>query len=141
MFNLILLFQDDWLIQSQLFKVHTGFTAEQVSQALSSYEESICPPYRKKRTYVSGLLSRNEVNSNYRPNRKLFIRSEHGYYIVNPDIHIKTLQGWKPITSICNFKSAHLMDHFLLSSLTTRDEMLDLLKKRERWKTMFKVMQ
>lgn len=55
------------------------------------------PDFRKKQTYLSGLLSRNEVNSLYVPNRKLFIRISRGYYEINPDLKIKTSSGWESI--------------------------------------------
>ena len=138
LFHLVLLFQDDWIIQSQLFKTHTGFTAQQVIQALTLYDESLCPAYRKKRTYVSGLLSRNEINSRYHPNRKLFLRSERGYYRINLDIHIKTGTGWMPVTQICHFKNENLGDDFLWNPLMNPEQLNLFFKTREGWKSILK---
>ena len=138
LFHLVLLLQDDWIIQSQLFKTHTGFTAQQISEALTLYDETLCPAYRKKRTYASGLLSRNEVNSNYRPNRKLFLRSERGYYTINPDIHIKTEAGWVPVSQICHFKNPHLTDEFLWNPLMNPEQLNLFFKTRESWKSILR---
>jgi len=47
---------------------------------------AILPQYRIKQTYISGLLSRNEVDSNNQYNRKLFVRVRRGYYRLNDDM-------------------------------------------------------
>ena len=78
-----------------------GFTAKQLFELVQDIPHSIWPEFRKKQTYLSGLLSRNEINSTYTPNRKLFKRARRGYYIINPDLKIKTSIGWELINLIC----------------------------------------
>ena len=107
--NIILLFYADLLSHTATFSRHDGFTAQQLTTIVSEYADSICSAYRKKRTYLSGLLSRNEINSNYIPNRKLFRRSERGYYMINPAIKIKIAGEWRPITEICPIVPQNLM--------------------------------
>jgi len=72
-----------------------GFDAKQLFQLVKKLPPSIWPDYRKKQSYLSSLLSRNEINSNYRPNRKLFKRLSRGYYVINPNLKIKTPSGWE----------------------------------------------
>jgi len=84
------------------------------------------------------LLSRNEVNSNYRPNRKLFLRSERGYYTINPEIHIKTESGWVPVSQICHFKNPHLTDEFLWNPLMNPEQLNLFFKTRESWKSILR---
>ncbi len=61
---------------------------------LIAFPKSILPDYRKKRTYISSILSKNEVNSNNPYNRKLFKRIRIGVYVVNPDIKLKINDEW-----------------------------------------------
>ena len=100
--NVLLLFYKDLLHPHLLPLVRYGFTAAQVEQLVGKYADSIWQGYRKKRQYLSSLLSRNEVNSKYIPNRKLFVRHRRGYYQINPNIQLKTASGWIPITQICD---------------------------------------
>jgi hypothetical protein len=72
-----------------------GFEASQLFDLVQKLPSSIWPEYRKKQAYLSSLLSRNEINSKYTPNRKLFMRLARGYYIINPELKIKTSSGWE----------------------------------------------
>ena len=74
-----------------------GFSANQLFELVQKLPSAVWPEYRKKKAYLSGLLSRNEINSKYQPNRKLFIRYTRGYYFLNPNLKIKTTSGWAAI--------------------------------------------
>jgi len=85
--------------------LYNGFSAAQLADLVLKLPHSIWPEFRKKQSYLSGLLSRNEVDSNYTPNRKLFKRVRRGYYMINPKLKIKTATGWDLITHpVFNFE-------------------------------------
>ena len=98
LFNLILTFYADMMsyqIKGYPVSWTKGFEAYQLFELVQKIPSSIWPEYRKKQAYLSSLLSRNEINSSYTPNRKLFKRLARGYYIINPDLKIKTSSGWE----------------------------------------------
>ncbi len=68
-----------------------GFTAVDLAEFAAKLPDFILPEHRKKRTYLSSLLSRHERESTNRYGKKLFMRVERGLYILNP--HLKVLQG------------------------------------------------
>ena len=76
------------------------------SQTLELLPEHLWTKSRRKRDYVSGVLARAEVGSNYRPARKLWKRRETGYYAPAPDLKLrrKTPDGetWTPIAEAMN---------------------------------------
>ena len=78
-----------------------GFFADSLLQTLELLPEHLWSKSRRKRDYVSGVLARAEVESNYRPARKLWKRREIGYYAPAPDLKLrrKTPDGetWTPI--------------------------------------------
>ncbi len=51
--------------------------------------DSIVPEYRKKRTYISWLLSKNEAESPNPYSRKLFRRERQGWYVLNPKLAVR----------------------------------------------------
>src|SRR3990167_1920433 len=98
LFNLILTFYAELIcVQIRGFKeIWTkGFMANQLFDLVQTLPAAIWPDYRKKQAYLSSLLSRNEINSKYTPNRKLFTRIARGCYMINPDLKIKTSSGWE----------------------------------------------
>ena len=93
--NLVLSFYTNLLMDSYDNELREGFTAAQLYKLVQKIPNTIWPDFRKKQTYLSGLLSRNEINSNYMPNRKLFQRIHRGYYLINPQLQFKTTTGWE----------------------------------------------
>lgn len=67
---------------------------------------SIVSSARRKRSAISGVLSRNEVDRDYAYNRALFSRLSHGGYQLNPKLAIRQSSlgesGWQPILSALN---------------------------------------
>ncbi|MFA6929513.1 MAG: hypothetical protein WCT05_04240 [Lentisphaeria bacterium] len=58
--------------------------------------EFILPEYRKKRSYISSILSKNELQRPEPHNRQLFKRVYTGQYILNPQLQLLDGQGaWK----------------------------------------------
>jgi hypothetical protein len=49
---------------------------------------------RRRREYVSGVLARHELESDYPYNRRLFLRVRHGRYVLNPDLAMLLKGDW-----------------------------------------------
>ena len=61
---------------------------DDVEDIANSFPNTILPEFRKKRTYLNAILSKNEVSRNDPYNRKLFLRIARGVYVINPDLDI-----------------------------------------------------
>ena len=83
-----------------------GFFADSLLATLELLPEHLWSKPRRKREYVSGVLARAEVESSYRPARKLWKRRETGYYTPAPEIKLrrKTRDGetWAFIAEAMN---------------------------------------
>jgi hypothetical protein len=73
-----------------------------VADIVESLPGSVIPDYRKKRTYISGLLSKNELDSANPYGKKLFIRKNRGHYILNPGLSIRQKEDWIDIYNHVN---------------------------------------
>ena len=60
-------------------------------EGLSSH---VVADYRKVRSYLSSILSKNEVNREDKYNKKLFIRIQQGMYLPNPLLEILVGEEW-----------------------------------------------
>jgi hypothetical protein len=80
-----------------------GLTTADYLRVLETFPESVLADYRKKRAYLSSLLSKNEISRQDRYNRKLFKRVRQGHYILNPDLSIKLTEDWLPVASLLDF--------------------------------------
>ncbi|MBI5102126.1 MAG: hypothetical protein HZB33_09875 [Nitrospirae bacterium] len=72
-------------------------TAPQIARVSGLLSDSVLPDYRKKRAYISSLLSKNETGSANAYGRKLFVRKKTGKYILNPKIAILQKEDWVDI--------------------------------------------
>ena len=83
-----------------------GFFADGLLETLERFPEHLWTKSRRKREYINHVLARAEVDSNYRPARKLWKRRETGYYVPAPDMRLmrKTADGevWTPIAEALN---------------------------------------
>jgi hypothetical protein len=61
---------------------HGGFRSAALDpEVLASFPHSVVPDARRKRAYWNAVLARGEVESTYRPARKLWRRERHGEYL------------------------------------------------------------
>jgi hypothetical protein len=86
----------------ELWKYHKGFFAEQFHDVLEALPPHLWADPRRKRSYVNQVLSRAEVNSPYRPARKLWSRAQHGHYLPNPALLLRCGQDWQPVYEALN---------------------------------------
>ncbi len=66
-----------------------GFNAKDLTAAVQGLPDSVLPERRKKQSYISSVLSGNEVDRDHRYNRKLFKRIHRGHYILNPNLKLR----------------------------------------------------
>lgn len=71
-----------------------GFATQDLLDAIKYIPNAILPERRKKRPYLSSILSKNEINRDDKYNRKLFYRVRTGYYILNPNLALKVEGEW-----------------------------------------------
>ncbi|WPL19567.1 Putative ATP-dependent DNA helicase YjcD [Thiorhodovibrio winogradskyi] len=71
--------------------------ATDFEQILAHFPDSVIPERRKKRQYLSSILSKNEVAREGPGNRKLFMRVRRGEYLLNPYLSLRVEGRWQPI--------------------------------------------
>lgn len=80
-------FSDRYAGQASINAVH-------LAKMTSLLPDSVVPEYRKKRAYISALLSKNEIGSANPFSRKLFRRERQGWYIINPGLAVFRKDEW-----------------------------------------------
>ncbi len=81
----------------KVVEAYGAFQAGDFVEVLEHFPERLVPARRKRRTYVSSILSKNEVHRQGPYNRKLFLRVRHGHYILNPGLRLRVGGQWRPI--------------------------------------------
>jgi len=72
-------------------------TSARLMELASLFPDSVMPAFRKKKTYCSSALSRNELFGKAPYNRKIVYRFETGYYLINPLLQIQINGDWMPV--------------------------------------------
>ena len=83
---------------------YCGFSAPNLVDSFDVYTEAILWSYRKKRTYISSILSKNEIDGTNPYNLKIFKRVDRGEYVLNPDMAILSKDKWVNIYDFANIK-------------------------------------
>ena len=71
-----------------------GLTAPLLEHLLTRVPDPVLAQHRKKRAYLSAMLSKNEAVGRSPYNRRLFVRVGRGLYIPNPALDIGDRDGW-----------------------------------------------
>ena len=79
------------------WKYGQGFFAEQLHQALEAPPVQLWNDIRRQRSYLNQVLARAEVDTSYKPARKLWMRSRNGHYLPNPAMLLRQRDGWRPV--------------------------------------------
>jgi len=82
------LIPETWVLKGALFN------APILTNLFQRFPDSVLPPHRKKRPYISAILSKNERSRDGRYNRKIFKRVNRGQYIINPAVSIRVQETW-----------------------------------------------
>jgi hypothetical protein len=80
-----------------------AFQSNDFAEVLVHFPEHILPARRKKRPYISSILSKNEVSRDDPYNRKLFLRVKHGHYVINPGLSLRVEGEWRNIYQLLSF--------------------------------------
>jgi hypothetical protein len=87
-----------------------GFEATDFVNSVEHYSSQVMADYRKKRTYLSSFLSKNEINRNDKYNKQIFTRIRRGYYLINPILEVENDEGeWQNIyevTGVADLKNS-----------------------------------
>jgi len=79
-----------------------SFVTQDFLEPLSYFPERVMPERRKRRSYLSSILAKNEMHRNDPYNRQLFLRVKLGHYILNPLIKIKVNDEWVSLIQVLN---------------------------------------
>lgn len=82
-----------------------AFKVDHFLSPLQNFPESIISIKRKQRAYISSILAKNEISRQNPYNRKLFVRVKLGWYILNPELQIKTLNEWHNIYKLLDLEN------------------------------------
>ncbi len=82
----------------QIHRNLKGFCADHLMRHAERLPDSVLRPERRRRTYFNGVLARAEVHSRYQPSRQLWLRTQNGYYVLNPEMQLRAHGGadWLP---------------------------------------------
>jgi hypothetical protein len=106
------LFQTFWTLFKSRFThlgrtINCGIDTKAVLEAWKELPEGMLRAARNKRSHLSNVLSRNEVERDYVYNRALFKRVAHGWYQFNPALEVRCRsaggeESWRPIAAALN---------------------------------------
>jgi hypothetical protein len=66
-------------------------------EVLGHFPDVLVPERRKRRPYLSSILSKNEATRQGPYNRKLFLRIGHGHYLPNPGLALRVAGEWRGV--------------------------------------------
>jgi len=112
-----------------------GLESKDFVEATSALADQLVPAYRKKRPYLSSILSKNEVCRDDPRSLRLFVRVARGYYLINPNLKVRVEGGWYDIYDLLRVEmiaatqklevaSAHRYVEQKLAAFTQRLEQL-----------------
>ena len=98
---------------------YRGFSTVDFMEPLAHFPDSIMPDRRKKRPYISSILSKNEVDRDDKYNRHLFRRISQGNYIIDPELSVRLDNRWVNIYDLLlldqlghKYRKAYKYDYF-----------------------------
>ena len=120
LFTLNLMFALFYRTLGNAFSINCGFTAKDITERVQQLPDSVLPERRKRQTYISGILSGNEVERDSPYNRKLFKRIKRGHYIINPLLKLREEDQWVAVHDLLKLddldcKSAVISDYDIRS--------------------------
>jgi len=79
-----------------------GISAIQLAKTMALMPGAATPDYRRKRSYISSLLAKNEAESDNPYSRMIFKRVTHGHYILSPKAEVKRGEEWIGVPDLIN---------------------------------------
>ena len=79
---------------------YNAFGSRDFTEVLEAFPLDVIPDRRKRRSYISSILAKNEVCREGPYNRKLFYRIKRGQYIINPGLSLRMGDTWRNIYDV-----------------------------------------
>ncbi|MDZ7743732.1 MAG: hypothetical protein U5Q03_18865 [Bacteroidota bacterium] len=108
-----------------------GDNGPDIEDIVAEYPDTVLPDYRKKRSYISANLAKNEIDGSNPWNRKLFIRVERGFYVLNPGLEIFIENQWRNVYDVMRIEKARKLsaeekeEQFKRNLYATWDEVIE----------------
>ncbi len=102
------------LTQKQIFAI----TAPHLTDMVSPIPYRIVVEYRKKRAYLSSMLSKNEMHRMGPYNHRLFLRIQSGCYVINPQLKVRQGDAWINFYELIGFSFETLYPNLKLQTPT-----------------------
>lgn len=129
---------------------HGAFDAALLAAALDKLPDAVAAPERKKRSAISGVLSRNERDRDYAYNRRLFLRVTTGLYQFNPSLSLRRRgadgETWVSVFALLNLAlvkelaepswEGHIDVLLNEAELPVAGEAMMFVHHKERWGTV-----
>ncbi len=116
------------------FKYDAGYFSEALQATMDALPEHLWKSQRRKRSYVNGVLARAEIQSQYQPSRKLWVRTKNGHYLPNPHMLLRTQDpettGWCSVYETINLAWVDAGTNWSASWAQSLADLLD--PKRQR---------
>lgn len=100
LFVLNLMFATFYRKLGPLASENKSFSAQQITQWVQMLPDEVLPPRRKKQSYISSILSGNEVDRDAPYNRRLFKRIQRGQYVINPAMKLRQGEQWVAVSDL-----------------------------------------
>ncbi|WP_198970997.1 hypothetical protein [Xylophilus sp. ASV27] len=90
--------------QQQVYLLR-GFDAAYLMRNIDVFPDAVWREERRKRVYFNAVLARAEVDSDYRPARRLWLRMKNGHYLPNPALRLRVQDAhgqeqWLPVYEV-----------------------------------------
>jgi hypothetical protein len=116
------LFQTLWVLFKSRFAYlergpYAAFETWAILKAWKHLPANVVYPERNKRSHISALLARNELDRDYTYNRALFKRIKQGWYQFNPQMLVRSGSGrkdWQPVFAALNLPLINEFSRFQL---------------------------
>jgi hypothetical protein len=89
-----------WRYSETTYVSRWFFTASMLQSFLGLMPETVLSENRKKRPYLSAMLSKNEIYGNSPYNRRIFVRVQRGFYFLNPCMDLAVKDDWVNIMNL-----------------------------------------
>lgn len=103
------------------FRRTPGFSAGMLAECVAQLPERVLTHRRKRRDYITSILSKNEIHRDHLYNRKLFLRMDRGFYVVNPQLQLRIEGTWYPYYQLFCLDDLGVRPSGMTASLTTLD--------------------
>ncbi len=90
-----------------------ALSSSDFEEVVTNFPDSVIPERRKKRSYISSILSKNEATKDGPYNRKLFLRVARGQYLPNPGLALRIDDEWHQMYDLLASHRLGMSSNFL----------------------------